>query len=183
MTEILRTDLPGKRAESADNAAVAALFEAEKNNGNLEKARQLGAILAAEVDSNDGEFVFGLDNRENHDIILQRRLLLAFTITKALEMFAPNAITAKTASGFFLDTVKVTSPHIYADIRENPAFSYYLLALRESKSKSGNSAVGKTFSKLCGREEDEIYKELGEALYLHFLDLVCQKCEGLRFVL
>lgn len=153
----------------------------QKSNGNLHKAKQLGAILAAEVESNDGEFVFGAGlRREDQEILLQRRLLLAFVVDYGLNTFCLNKIISEIAINFFYDTIKNDSPLIYEDIRETGAFSYYYLCVRDGEQIE--EEIGKTFAQLVGYKDNEVYAHLGTALFLHFIDVVKKKIAELNFV-
>lgn len=151
----------------------------QKKNGNLKKARQLGAMLAAEVADNDGEFVFGIDHVETGDMICQRRLLLAFTISYGLDLYCPGKLTPQTATNQFYETIQQSAPHIYEDMQQEAAFSLYYLCVRDEEEVV--AAVGRTFAALCGYKDDKVYCELGSALFEHFLRLVHDKAKSLQF--
>ena len=65
--------------ELKETESLIAQMYLQKENGNLDKARSLGKIMAEESIRNDGEFVFGYDTKENDTVVLQRRLLLIYT--------------------------------------------------------------------------------------------------------
>ncbi len=179
--KIFHTDETSESQEQEDFHSLVLDLVRQKDNGNLEKARQLGAILAAEVESDDGEFVFGdASAEENHDLVLQRRLLLAFVIDHGLNVFCPNSIITEIASSSFYETIQEDAPGIYEDIRENGAFSYYLLCVRNGDRI--DEEIGATFADLIGHKGDHVYQELGTALYLRFMDVVGQKVKELGFV-
>ncbi len=172
-------DFSDSKSSSDDVEELIDDVQEQKQNGNLDKARQLGEDLAGEVDSNDGEFIFGLDQQESGDIICQRRLLLAFVVTYGLDRFCVNSLIAKTAQNTFLETIQQASPSIYKDINQQGAFSYYYLCVRDGETPA--DGVGKTFAELCGRKGDCVYAKLGAALYEYFLTVVEQRVISLRF--
>ncbi len=151
----------------------------QKQNGNIDKARKLGRLLAQEVDSNDGEFIFGLDQQESADIICQRRLLLAFVVNYGLEIYLKNQLVSQTAQNTFFETIQNTSPSIDKDIKQQGAFSYYYLCVRDSEKPA--EAIGKTFAELCDRKGDCIYAKLGSALFEYFLVVVDDRVKALQF--
>lgn len=170
-----------KSTEIDDCDNVLQALRTQKENGNIEKAYQLGAILAAEVENNDGEFIFGLDanDESSYNIILQRRLLLAFTVDFGISLYCENFFVAKTTSTCFFNTIKENSPHIYDVIRENGAFSYYYLCLRDSENVE--KSIGQQFAKLINKKDDQVYEKLGMALYFYFLDFIKEKVKSLDF--
>ncbi len=168
------------RQELVETESIVAMLYNQKQNGNIDRARSLGRKMAEQVDADDGEFCFGYDADENDQVILQRRMLLAFTVKRGFELFCPNMIVTKTANNQFFDIIHKNSPHIYADIQANGAFSYYTLCIRDSREPE--ECIGETFAQLSGHNGDKIYSELGEALYLHFLDLVAKEVNKLEFV-
>ena len=72
------------RTGEADNGD-AALLEQEKENGNLSRARRLGAILAEEVSAVEGD-----SPTDNSALLTQRRILLAFAVEVGLDALLPN---------------------------------------------------------------------------------------------
>lgn len=168
-----------KKCDNTDTESLLSQMHLQKENGNIEKARKLGDILADECISNDGEFEFGFDEIENNCVILQRRLLLAFTIQHGLQQFCPNTIVEKTAANQFFTIVEEKAPHIYENIQENGAFSYYTLCVRQEERCE--ECIGQTFAELSGHKEEEPYQQLGKALFLYFLDLIQKKAGRLDF--
>lgn len=169
------------RQELVETESIVAMLYNQKENGNIDRARALGIQMAEQVDADDGEFCFGYDAKENDSVVLQRRMLLAFTVKRGFELFCPNMIVAKTANNQFFDIIRKNSPHIYADIQANGAFSYYTLCVRDCKE--AEKCIGDTFAELAGHSGDEVYSQLGEALYLHFLDIVAAGVEKQQFVI
>ena len=122
-------DILEPQGESAE--AVARLLEQEKANGNLSRARRLGAIMADEVSAIEGG-----DSQPAEDIgslLTQRRILLAFAVEVGLDAFLPNNLVAQTAQNVFYNTLHITAPAFYDDLQESGAFSFYYMYVRGGK--------------------------------------------------
>ena len=170
---------PGSASKQADRELEEEIRR-QKELGNIEKAYQLGALLAQEVAASDGEFVFGEDESEDMNLFIQRRLLLSFTVCHGLDLYTRSWLVATTALNQFYDTLKKENNFLYDDLSKSGEISFYYLCVRKGRNVS--NAIGKTFARLCKKESSTVYQELGEALYLRFLDVVEDACEklGLR---
>ena len=169
-------DILEPQGESAE--AVARLLEQEKANGNLSRARRLGAIMADEVSAIEGG-----DSQPAEEIgslLTQRRILLAFAVEVALDAFLPNNLVAQTAQNVFYNTLHITAPAFYDDLQESGAFSFYYMYVRGGKQVERR--VGETFASLCGKKGDETYTRMGEELYLRFIAQVKHFTDTLEFV-
>ena len=69
--------------------------------------------------------------------------------------------------------------YIDKDIKQQGAFSYYYLCVRDSEKPA--EAIGKTFAELCDRKGDCVYAKLGSALFEYFLAVVDDRVKALRF--
>ena len=169
-------------SSSADLDAEASLRELsrEKENGNLEKARGLGAAAAAEVYADNGESFFGMDSSENAQMREQRQMLLAFAAVVGFDKYDPNAHCARAALSTFYETLKRDAPQIYDDVERSFAFSFYFLEYHRGRDVA--AAIGQTFAMLCGRPGDSVCAQLGKALYLRFLDVIQSMAEHTGFV-
>lgn len=173
-------------SEPEDNAdesaeAVAALLEQEKKNGNLSRARRLGAIMADEVSAIEGGDDAASRQSEEHAAMLtQRRILLAFAVEVGLDAFLPNNLVAQTAQNIFYNTLHITAPSFYDDLQESGAFSFYYLCFREGRQVERR--VGETFASLCGKKGDQAYARMGEDLYTRFIAQVKHFTDTLEFI-
>lgn len=151
---------------------VQAEHEYHLQHGNIEKARQFGAIMADEVMAWEGD-------QDNIDLLLNEQFLYVFAATVAFDCFTPSRITAVTALSAFYDRIKQSSPEFYTTISSSPAFSFYYLCLR-NRSDLGK-CVGQTFAMLCGCGEDKNLIERGKRLYSDFLVSAQGKSSQLKF--
>lgn len=158
-----------------DTEFTAEMLDQEKSNGNLSRARRLGAIMADEVTSIEG------GQLTNDAVVLtQRRILLAFAVEVGLDKFLPNTLLSQTAQSVFYETLSQTASAFYEDLQESGAFSFYYLCVREGRDIEIN--VGKTFASLCGKVNDLALTILGKEMYLHFIDQVRYYTESMDFV-
>lgn len=164
---------PKEKADDSDETAQ--LLEKEKQNGNLSRARRLGAIMAEEVSAIEG-------SRKTDDsaILTQRRILLAFAVEVGLDAFLPNTLLSQTAQSIFYDTLRATASAFYEDLQESGAFSFYYLCVREKGDV--DTKVGQTFASLCGKANDVDLAQRGAALYKRFIDQVHAFADTMDFV-
>ena len=162
------------RAGEVDNGD-AALLEQEKENGNLSRARRLGAILAEEVSAVEGD-----SPTENSALLTQRRILLAFAVEVGLDALLPNGLTAQTAQTIFYDTLRATAPQFYDDLQASGAFSFYYLCVRDGRQVE--ERVGETFASLCGKKGDPACEQTGRELFRRFSGQVKRFVDTLEFV-
>jgi hypothetical protein len=168
---------PEPAEESAE--ATARLLEREKKNGNLSKARRLGARMAEEVASIEGYTTAANGAAENPSLLTQRRILLAFAVEVGLDAFLPNNLVAQTAQNVFYDTLHITAPEFYDDLQESGAFSFYYLCVRNGRQVE--KKVGETFASLCGMKGSESYARMGQELYIRFTGQVKRLTCGEQF--
>lgn len=172
---------PVKKADEQESVeATARQLAQEKSNGNLSRARRLGAIMADEVSAIDGSTNPVHETERNRALPMQRRILLAFAVEVGLDAFLPNQLVAQTAQNIFYNTLLITAPSIYEDLQESGAFSFYYLCFRDGRQVE--QRVGETFAALCGRKEDPEYEQMGRKLYMRFIAQVKHFADTLEFV-
>ncbi len=159
-------------AEADDDAQ---LLAREKENGNLSRARRLGAIMADEVSSIEGD-----SQTADSALLTQRRILLSFAVEVEFDALLPNSLVAQTAQSVFYNTLRVTAPQFYDDLQASGAFSFYYLCVREGREVK--EKVGQTFASLCGRKGDPDYERMGRELYCRFTAQVQHFVDTLEFV-
>ena len=161
--------------DDSEGDQTARELQREKDNGNLNRARRLGAIMADDVSAIEGDSPSG-----DSVLMTQRRILLAFAVAVGLESFLSSSLLSETAQSVFYDTLGETAPSFYEDLQESNAFSFYYLCVRDSGQVE--TKVGKTFASLCGMTDNETYARMGEELYRRFIGQVQHYTEVLAFV-
>lgn len=162
-------------AEKDDTHETARQLEREKANGNLGRARRLGAMMAEEVSSIEG----GVPVSEPAPLT-QRRILLAFAVEVGFEAFLPNSILAETAQSVFYETLRQDAPAFFEDLQESGAYSFYFLCVREGREVE--KKVGETYASLCGRPKQETLAREGSELYVRFIGQVQKLVNDIGFV-
>ncbi len=137
----------------------------------LDSARTIGFKLVESA--NQAEKGFELEINDNQ--LLQRRLLLCFAVSTALEEYAQSIQVARTALNTFYDMLKRSDPEFYDDIGSQGAMTFYYHAKRQSGDEVRR--IGQTFAMLCGNDGDPISQELGEVLYCKYVNMVRELLE------
>lgn len=158
-----------RRRQATENGEV---YSAEQGKN----ARLLGESVARLFIDD----ALGADKDESfrdYELLLQRRLLLSFTVTVAFEQYVANDALGGLAQKTFLDTVKKADTELYRSSSDTGAFSFYYLAYR--RGGETERRIGQTFAMLCSHDGDPIFQELGEALYCWFSSVVKNKTQEL----
>lgn len=142
----------------------------------VERSNTLGKNLA-EILLKNTDSVF-VDDITDSQMLIQRRLLLSFTVNAILDEHCINDTVSGIAVKSFLDTLAKLSPQVYESCNDTGAFSFYYLAYR--RRTEVERRIGQTFAMLCSHDGDPIYQELGEALYCWFVSVVKGEIEKLQ---
>ncbi len=142
-----------------------------------QKAIALGKTVAQEYCNAGEQFLDATGQNADAELLLQRQLLLSFTVTVSFERYCSQAV-AGYAQKSFLDELNKISHTLYLNSTDTGAFSFYYLAYRHYNEVERR--MGQTFAMLCSHDGDPIYQELGEALYCWFSSLIEQKCKELE---
>ena len=138
-------------------------------------SKKLGVTLA-EIFLKSIDSVF-VDDTTDSQMLIQRRLLLSFTVNAVLDDYCINDTVSGIAVKSFLDTLAKKSPQVYESCNDTGAFSFYYLAYR--RRTEVERRIGQTFAMLCAHDGDPIYQELGEALYCWFVSVVKSEIDKL----
>ncbi len=132
-------------------------------------AKKLGEFVADKFYEASNAYSDAVEDADA-EMLVQRILLLSFTVTATFESALLSDSVAGIAQKSFLDTVKSKYSSIYGHTSDTGAFTFYYLAFR--RGSDIDRRVGQTFAMLCGHDGDPIYQELGEVLYCWFSNLV-----------
>ena len=128
-------------------------------------AKELGAKVAEKFSVASNAYTDAVEENDA-DMMVQRILLLSFTVTAVFESDLLNETVAGIAQKSFLDTVKRDYKDIFEYTSDTGAFTFYYLAYR--RGSDIERRIGQTFAMLCGHDGDPIYQELGEVLFCWF---------------
>lgn len=158
-----------KPSLSVKQNSAAVVNESEIPKEVINSAKKLGELVALEFCKASDAYPNAVEEPDNN-MIIQRLLLLSFTVTVSFDKHLKNEAVAGIAQKSFLKTVKNTSSELYKYTSDTGAFSFYYLAYR--RGSDVERRMGQTFAMLCSHDGDPIYQELGEVLYCWFSSLI-----------
>ena len=166
--------------DSETAAAIVKQVEQEKANGNLGKARRMGARLAEDIAAIDHVTPPANGAAENPVLPTQRRILLVFAAEVGMDAYLPNNLTAQEAQNIFYNNLHLTAPTFYDDLQESGAFSFYYLCVRDGRHVERK--IGETFARLCGMADSESYIRMGIDAYNRFMAQVKRLADSMNVV-
>lgn len=150
-----------------------------RQNGNMEKARDLGRklydIVAADSARNnprDPDFTEG-------KLLIKAGVLALFSTEAALNMYLPSTQLSTVAITEMHRLLAKTNSPIYEKIMESPAYSFYFLTIRKGGDVAGE--IGKAFAEHCRHEGEEKYIEEGRYIYETVNTLVQKQIQAMDF--
>ncbi len=155
----------------------------QKANGNIDKARRLGAALATIAPTGDGEGIFV--NLKDHlspkffvqDILYQIRVLLVFACETLIQMELPSELLSTTAIASMYDAMEKDMPGFYNNIANGAAFTFYYLAMQKGGDISDN--IGEAFAMLCAVKNKDSFVLAGKTVWNIAVDIIAKEIERL----
>ena len=153
----------------------------QKANGNIDKARRLGAALATIAPTGDGEGIFV--NLKDHlspkffvqDILYQIRVLLVFACETLIQMELPTELLSTTAIASMYDAMEKEMPGFYNNIANGAAFTFYYLAMQKGGDISDN--IGEAFAMLCAVKNKDSFVLAGKTVWNIAVDVISKEIE------
>ena len=153
----------------------------QRANGNIDKARELGEILATIAPTGDGEGIFV--NLKDHlspkffvqDILYQIRVLLVFACETLLQMELPTELLSTTAIASMYDAMEKDMPGFYNNIANGAAFTFYYLAIQKDGDISEN--IGEAFAMLCAVKNKDSFVLAGKTVWNIAVDIIDKEIE------
>lgn len=168
----------GNGAPAQDESdAEARLFSHERENGNLDKAHDIGKKFADALLNEDG-FAFEKNSASDFEA-RNRSILFAFTADRVLDIFMPNHLIAKSAQNEFFDEIRRRNIGLYESVSRSGAFSMYLLCKRSGDGKY--IGIGKKYAEIIRKPQDNMAEEEGENAYRRFFDYCIEHIKNLEF--
>lgn len=163
-----------KPSESVKKNITATLNNEVVSPEDTAKAKEFGKKIAEEFCNASAAYSDAVEDIDEN-MLVQRHLLLSFTVTVSLETYLGSEAVAGIAQKSFLAEVKKREPELYKHTTDTGAFSFYYLAHR--RGGEVERRMGQTFAMLCAHDGDPIYQELGEVLYCWFSSRVKELAE------
>ncbi len=168
----------GKKIQPMDESDIEAkLYNHERENGNLEKAHNIGRFFAEALLNSTG-FAYE-KNRASDFEARNRSILFAFTADRVLSTFMPNHIIARSAQNEFFDEIRSRDIGLYESISRSGAFSMYLLCGRKGDGRY--AGIGKVFAGVVRRPEDEAIAAEGDEIYEKYFDFCIEHIKNIEF--
>ena len=153
----------------------------QKANGNIDKARKLGATLATIAPTDDGAGIFV--NIKDHlspkffvqDILYQIRVLLVFACETLLQMELPSEVLSTTAIVSMYNKIEKGTPGFYSNISNGAAFTFYYLAIQKGGDISEN--IGEAFAMLCAVKNKDSFVLAGKTVWNIAVDIIEKEIE------
>ncbi len=150
-------------------------------NGNIDKARKLGAALATIAPTGDGDGIFV--NLKDHlspkffvqDILYQIRVLLVFACETLLQIELPTELLSTTAIASMYDAMEKDMPGFYSNIANGAAFTFYYLAIQKGGDISEN--IGEAFAMLCSVKNKDSFVLAGKTVWNIAVDIIEKEIE------
>lgn len=155
-----------------------ALMEAERSNGNIDKATRLGDYLSDIFLQEDALLqrlspVVGILSYPQ-SVLFQIKILMFFAAEYSLNRILPNTVLTSTAINALYGNIKNGDKAFYEEFSDGAEYSFYYLAMRK-ESPSVITEIGQAFSMLCGKEGEEEFVQLGKRLF----NLVSEEVENI----
>jgi|LSQX01.1.fsa_nt_gb hypothetical protein len=165
--------------EADDFILIAEQLEAQRANGNIDKAKLLGEKLALLTPENEPvkSLIGKTDIAPN--ILYQIRVLMVFAMHTTIHNSLHLPMLYSTAVNSMYDKLIKNSPGFYDNISDGVAFTFYSLALR--KGFDTQQHIGERFAMLCSKEGNQKVVELGASIYKLITEKVVEEISGLKF--
>ena len=153
----------------------------QRANGNIDKARKLGAVLATIAPTGDGDGIF-VDLKDHlspkffvQDILYQIRVLLVFACETLLQIELPTELLSTTAIASMYDAMEKDAPGFYSNIANGAAFTFYYLAIQKGGDISAN--IGEAFAMLCSVKNKDSFVLAGKTVWNIAVDVIEKEIE------
>lgn len=136
-----------------DGEKAAAEFIYHRDNGDFDKTRQVGELLAQTLVDAAGKL-------EGQDAFGAKTVLVSYLAVVQVESDISNQILQKSVLGEFSRTLEGLSSDIFCLISDSAAFTLYILNERQGEKKT----LGQVMAELIGREDDQKLIQEGDRL-------------------
>jgi len=159
---------------------------AHRTNGNIDKARKLGEILATITPSGSGDGII-VDLKDHlapryfaPDILYQIKVLLVFACETLLQIEIPVSVVSTTAITSMYESIRLNSQGFYDNISNGAAFTFYYLAIQKQGELSDN--IGEAFAMLCSVKNKEGFIKAGKTVWNIAVDIIEKEIEKINFI-
>ncbi len=165
-----------KDIENEEFEALSEDIKRNEQNGNSEKAKQLGEKLAGVKPTDELTQNCGIDFTAA--VLYQSRVLLTFVAEYVVQKNIGDAFLSDAVSSAMYDYLKVNEKGYYDNISDGSAFTFYLLALNKGGNLSEN--IGREFALRCSLKSSEIEK-LGSEIFEYGIEKFTKLIDEAQF--
>lgn len=156
-----------------------------RDNGNFEKARELGKRLSTLSPSGDDGLL--VDTKEHfvhaptNGVLFQLKVLLTFAAETIIQQeIHPNFLSIMAINAMH-DEISNKHPNFFKNMTDGAAFTFYCLALKRDGDLDEN--VGEAFAMLLGEKENrEMYIEIGKKVWDEGCRIVREEIDSFNFI-
>lgn len=151
-----------------------------RQNGNVDKAKELGTKLADLAFDAKNKDLISDDIFLSQDIFPQVCALVLFSAEAALNYYLPSQQLSAIAINSLHEVLSSKKLPVYDTLMSSPAFSFYYLSVRKGGTDIPGD-IGDAFAMLCRHEEDKVFIEEGKKLYNKVLEIVENEILKIQF--
>lgn len=171
----------GKKETLKSSYDIANTFDAvvsNRANGNIDKAKKLGAALANISPLGDGELSLNLKEHVAQkfltaDMLYKIKVLIVFACETLLQIEIPVSVLTTTAITSMYDEIEKQSPQLYSNISSGAAFSFYYLAFQKGGDVCEN--VAEAFAMLCEVKNKDGFVSVGKIIWNRAVEVIEQQ--------
>ena len=152
-----------------------------RQNGNVDKAKELGKGLALSYHNENNQIVKLSSNVfMTEPFFPQVCTLMLFSIEAALNYYLPSQQLSTIAINAFHEELSSDSLPLYETAMASPAFSFYYLSVRKGGDNIPKD-IGEAFAMLCHRENDVDFIDEGKSIYTQVLAEISKRIVDEKF--
>ena len=172
---------PDKKAENdSDMLSFVEGMNHHRQNGNVDKAKELGTLLGNYAYSEDYKDLIPDNVFSDENVHAQVCSLILFSTEAALNYYLPSQQLSTIAINSMHEVLNSKNSPMYASLKVSPAFSFYYLSVRKGGTDIPGD-IGEAFAMLCRHEGEEKYINEGKNIYNKFLQLVEEQITKIQF--
>ncbi len=175
---------PARKTDDVDFQGLLAESSKQHFNGNVAKAKMLGANIVSAFSYRAAPeelvaFIREAGVEPTEAVLQQVRYLSVFSAEVSLLEYLPLRLLAEIAKSEMYDVLMKFSPAFYDALARSGAFSFYYMTLPGGGATAEN--VGRQFAVLCGRAGDPVYAQLGKKLHEANVSVYKKAIQGFVF--
>ena len=169
-----------KKDDSSDIISFVEGMAHHRQNGNVDKAKELGVEMALAIYDEDQTAKLSDEIFLSPEVFPQLCALMLFSTEAAFNYYLPSPQLSAIAINAFHEVMSRNNLPIYEQVMSGPAFSFYFLNVRKGGEHIAED-IGKAFAMLCGHKDEEKFINEGITRYTETLKEIQQKIIDMKF--